>query len=227
LVAISALTASIEEAYALAAAIRGEGIAVVLGGLHVTACPDEASRHADAIVIGDGEPVWNDVLSDAAAGMLKPRYQPARPFDLRQSPVPRFDLLRGSERPRYTIQTERGCPFACEFCGASRLLGPFREKPVERVIAELAAITQQSRRPTVELADDNTFAGRRDARELLSALEQSGVRYFTEVDWRIGERPEIVERLAASGCVQVLVGIESLRTRYDGMGPQSRQRSPA
>ena len=73
LVAISALTASIEEAYALAAAIRGEGIAVVLGGLHVTACPDEASRHADAIVIGDGEPVWNDVLSDAAAGMLKPR----------------------------------------------------------------------------------------------------------------------------------------------------------
>jgi radical SAM superfamily enzyme YgiQ (UPF0313 family) len=110
---------------------------------------------------------------------------------------------------------------ACDFCGASRLLGPYREKPAAAVARELGAITARSRHPYVELADDNTFAVRRDATELLDVLERSGVRYFTEADWRIGERPEILERLAASGCVQVLAGIESLAPRHRGMGSKA------
>jgi len=75
----------------------------------------------------------------------------------------------------------------------------------------------------VELADDNTFAGRRDAPELLAALADGGIRYFTECDWRIGERHEILANLADSGCVQVLVGIESLVFRYPGMGAKQAE----
>jgi radical SAM superfamily enzyme YgiQ (UPF0313 family) len=220
LVAISALTASILDAYSLADRLRAQGVRVVLGGLHVTVCPDEAALHADAIVIGDGEPVWPAILADAAAGSLRARYQ-ASPFDLANAPIPRFDLLGDRSRPRFTLQTARGCPLACDFCGASRLLGPFREKPVERIEAELAALCRVQRRPYIELADDNTFAGRREASALLGALERSGVRYFTEADWRIGERPEVVERLAASGCVQVLMGFESLVHPHAGMGAKS------
>jgi len=218
LVGISALTASITEAYSLSAALRAEGIKVVMGGLHVTSLPDEAARHVDAVVVGDGEPVWREVLDDAKAGSLRASYHAARPFNLADAPVPRFDLLGTQERPRFTLQTARGCPFACEFCGASRLLGPFREKPAANIERELSAITRLHRHATIELADDNTFAGRRNARDLLAAFERSGVRYFTEADWRIGERPEVLERLAASGCVQVLVGIESLVFRHPGMG---------
>jgi radical SAM superfamily enzyme YgiQ (UPF0313 family) len=216
--AISALTASILEAYALADRLRGEGVQVVIGGLHATVCPDEASHHADAVVIGDGEPVWRQVLTDAESLRLRPFYRSARPFDLAASPLPRYDLFGPRERPRFTLQTARGCPLACEFCGASRLLGPFREKPLDRIEAELTALRTLARRPIVELADDNTFAGRRSAPDLLSALARSNIRYFTEADWRIGERPELVDRLAASGCVQVLVGLERLRRRYHGMG---------
>lgn len=72
-VAISALTASIIEAYALADRLRQHRIRVVLGGLHLTACPEEASQHADSIVIGPGELVWPQLLADAAAGNLAKR----------------------------------------------------------------------------------------------------------------------------------------------------------
>jgi radical SAM superfamily enzyme YgiQ (UPF0313 family) len=98
------------------------------------------------------------------------------------------------------------------------LLGSFEEKPVANIVRELAAITAINSRPLVELADDNTFAGGRDPAALLEALKRAGARYFTESDWRIGERPDVLAGLAASGCVQVLVGIESLVFRYPGMG---------
>lgn len=218
LVAISALTASIMEAYRLSDALRAEGIRVVLGGLHVTACPDEARQRADAIVIGDGEPVWPQVLADAEAGELRPVYRASRPFDLSEAPLPKLDLLGPSERPRYTLQASRGCPFACDFCAASRLLGPFRVKPAERIRAELEAIRAIDPKPFIELADDNTFAkgGPHDA--TLDAFADSGARWFTEADWRLGENPAVLERLASAGCVQVLVGLESLVHAHAGMG---------
>ncbi len=221
LVAISALTASILDAYTLADRLRAQGARVVIGGLHVTAMPDEAAAHADAIVIGDGEPVWKQVLEDAAADRLQKRYRAGRPFDLAEAPIPRFDLLGNRERPRFTLQTARGCPLACDFCGASRMLGPFREKPVGKIREELDALLAMKMRPYIELADDNTFAGRRNSVELLKALSRPGVRYFTEADWRIGEKPELVEGLAASGCVQVLMGFESLIHTHAGMGAKS------
>src|SRR6478736_2970543 len=127
-VAISALTASIEQAYRLCTDLRQRQIPTVLGGLHVTACPDEASRFADSVVIGSGEGVWPDILQDAISGTLSPIYRAPRQRTTATNkwPVPRFDLI-GPNPLRFTLQTARGCPLACDFCGASRLLGPFRE----------------------------------------------------------------------------------------------------
>jgi len=216
-VAISALTASILEAYELARRLRAEGVRCVLGGLHVTAVPDEAASHADSIVVGDGESSWPALLCDAERGELRPVYRSDAPFSLAHSPVPRFDLV-GGRRPRFTVQSSRGCPLACDFCGASRLLGPFRRKPVERLRAELDAIRVIDPKPFVELADDNTFAAGGPHLDLLAALAESGARWFTEADWRLGENQAVLSRLAASGCVQVLVGLESLVHVPGGMG---------
>jgi radical SAM superfamily enzyme YgiQ (UPF0313 family) len=218
LVAVSALTASILDAYHFCDRLRAGGSTVVIGGLHATVSSVEAQRHCDAVVVGEGEPVWQQVLMDAEAGQMRKEYRSTLPFDLSQSPVPRFDLLGTVERPRMTLQTERGCPFACEFCGASRMLGVYREKPLANIERELAAMQQVVSRPWLELADDNTFADRRDSSRLLELLASSHSRYFTESDWRVGERPDVLRSLAASGCVQVLVGIESLTFRYPGMG---------
>lgn len=219
LVALSALTASVDEAYRFSALLRTRGLRVVLGGLHATACAAEAARHVDAVVVGEGEPVWPRVLADAESGELQPIYRASAPFDLAGAPVPRFDLLtQPGRRPRLTLQTQRGCPFACDFCGASRLLGAFREKPNDNLRREIEAIRSLVPDPLLELADDNTFAGSRDFTPLFAALATSGARYFTEADWRLGERPELLAPLAQSGCVQVLVGIESLIFRHPGMG---------
>jgi radical SAM superfamily enzyme YgiQ (UPF0313 family) len=217
LVAISALTASTLDAYGLSDRLRAAGLRTVIGGLHATSLPDEAAAHCDAVVIGPGENVWHALLADVEANCLQRVYDARMVRAAPNWAMPRFDLIAGSPA-RYTLQTARGCPLACDFCAASRLLGPFVEKPVERVAAELAAIQRLARRPLIELADDNTFAGTRDPAPLFDALEASGARYFTEADWRIGERPEILAGLARSGCVQVLMGIESLVFRYPGMG---------
>ena len=136
-VAVSALTASIREAYSFIDALRIRGVPTVIGGLHATACSVEAGDHANAVVVGDGEPVWVQVLDDASAGKLSGVYQSRHPFDLSDSRPPRFDLAAALPRSRYTIQTQRGCPFACEFCAASRLLGRFREKPSHLLRGEL------------------------------------------------------------------------------------------
>jgi hypothetical protein len=103
------------------------------------------------------------------------------------------------------------------------LLGAFHEKPIAHIRDELRVIAGHSPRPLIELADDNTFAGTRDPHELFRALAEVDARYFTEADWRIGERNDILQGLATSGCVQVLMGIESLVFRYPGMGAKQAE----
>ncbi len=222
LVAISALTPSANDAYSFGDRLRSENIRSVFGGLHATGCPDESTQHFDAVCTGEGELVWPDVLRDATEGRLQKRYDAVRTGRELAWPRPRFDLL-AQPRARWTVQSQRGCPLACEFCGASRLISRFREKPVDRLRDELSEIVRLDPRPTIELADDNTFAGVRDPEPLLAALADSRARYFTEVDWRIGERPALLRDLAASGCVQVLVGIESLVFRFPGMGAKEAE----
>jgi radical SAM superfamily enzyme YgiQ (UPF0313 family) len=218
---MSALTASAPQAYALADKLRAENVPTVFGGLHATTCADEAAAHFDAVCLGEGELVWRQVLSDVCDGKLQPRYAAMRTNLEIDWPVPKFELLADRPLARWTLQTQRGCPLACEFCAASRMISRFREKPLGRVREELAAIKQLDPRPVIELADDNTFVGRRDPEPLLVAFAHADARYFTEVDWRVGERPALVRQLAASGCVQVLVGIESLVFRHPGMGSKT------
>lgn len=215
LVAISALTPSVLEAYRLSDSLRERQLTTVLGGLHVSVCPQEARQHTDCIVIGSAEPVWLQVLQDLEQGELQPVYRTSRSGTMQNWPLPRFDLLGTVQR--YTLQTQRGCPFACDFCGASRLLDTFQEKPLEHIRRELEVITRLRPRTLLELADDNTFAGSRDAVALIETLGSFGVRWFTEADWRLGERTELLPHLAASGCMQVLTGLESLVFRYPGM----------
>lgn len=218
LVAVSCLTASALEAYDLCRRLRARDVKTVIGGLHVSALPDEAARFCDAVVVGEGEGVWPAVLADLEAGRLAPRYRAAAPFPPDAAPVPRFDLLGGTPPPRFTLQTARGCPLACEFCGASRLLGAYREKPVERIRAELDRLGIAAAAAPLELADDNSFVRPGRGEELAAAFAGRGIRWFTESDWRLGERPAEVARLAEAGLVQVLVGIESLVFRHPGTG---------
>jgi radical SAM superfamily enzyme YgiQ (UPF0313 family) len=210
-VAISSFSAQIKEAYLLADRYREAGVIVILGGLHVTALPDEALEHTDCVVIGEGEPVWPKLISDLTRGKLQRVYDSRdTPFNLGSSPMPLFELLDIERYNRLTVQTQRGCPFNCEFCAASIRLSPtYRVKPVDRVIAEIRRIKDIWPKPFVEFADDNTFANRKHAKDLLRALVPEDIRWFTESDISLARDSELLGLLRDSGCAQVLIGLES------------------
>lgn len=233
LVAISTFTAQAPEAYALADRFRRAGVPVFMGGLHVTARPDEALRHCDAVVAGEGELAWPRLLRDWERGDLARLYLARRPgylplpklpisekaivrieedFSLDDAPIPRYDLLDPTRYNRLTVQTARGCPHKCEFCASSIFLTPrYKVKPAGRVIAEIRAIKRVWPRPFIEFADDNSFVARPGAKALLRALAAERVRWFTEADISIAGDPELLALMRDAGCKQVLIGLESPR----------------
>lgn len=212
LVGISSFTAQIDEAYALADRYRAAGVPVVLGGLHVSLMPEEASAHADSIVLYGAEGAWPTLVSDFRAGRMRARYEGLRTqvFDDRNYVMPRFDLIAGRSYNRMTVQTSRGCPLDCEFCAASiRITSSYQQKPVEHVVAEIRQALDVRRQPFFEFADDNTFVNKKWGKALLRAIEPLGIRWFTETDISIADDDELLDLLAASGCRQVLIGLES------------------
>lgn len=221
LAAISTMTAQVRDAYEVADALRANGTRVVIGGLHATKLPEEALDHVDAVVVGEGEITWPRLLSDFRAGRLERIYQPApgEEYDLGDSPIPRFDLLNLDLYNRLTVQTSRGCPFVCDFCASSIFLTrKYKTKPVDRVIAEIRAIKQRWPRPFIEFADDNSFARPDHYKEMLRALAEEDVHWFTECDISIARDPALLDLMHAAGCRQVLIGLESpLAAGLDGV----------
>ena len=224
LVAISSYSAQIDEAYALAAKCGDAGTPAVMGGPHVTVLPDEALRFCDAVVIGEGEPCWQELVSDCEAGRLRSRYD-ARPadYDLAESPIPAFELLDIAKYNRLTVQTSRGCPHHCEFCAGSILLTDrYKKKPVEKVLQEIDTILEIWQKPFVEFADDDSFVDREWWRELLPALRKRDIRWFTETDIAVAEDEELLTMMKQSGCAQVLIGLESpIPAGLDGLEMKS------
>ena len=214
LVAISSLTARIDDAYLLADRFRARGIPVVIGGIHASVLPREALEHCDAVVVGSAEGIWRRVLADVEAGRMRGIYRSdtSHVFADDSYVMPAFRLMAGRQYNRITVQTSRGCPRACEFCGASRLISAkFQQKPVARVVDEILEARRWIDRPFFEFADDNTFLDRRYARELVKALVPLGIRWFTETDASVADDLELCDLLAESGCRQLLIGFESPR----------------
>lgn len=213
LVAFSTFTAMAYECYELADRHRAAGIPVVLGGLHATLVPEEARQHFDAVCVGEGENLWPQIIEDANAGKLQPFYRQkeGEVYDIKRTPVPRFDLFDIKKYNRLTVQTSRGCPLDCEFCAASKIYGRYRIKPVDQVMSEIDAILEIWRDPFIEFADDNTFVNKRWSKEFMRRLQEREVRWFTETDVSAADDLELIDLMAESGCQQVLVGLESTR----------------
>ncbi|MFH1023004.1 MAG: radical SAM protein [Planctomycetota bacterium] len=211
LAAISSYSAQIDEAYALAQRFKALGIPTVIGGPHVTALPDEATRYCDAVVLGEGECSWLQVLDDAEHDRLQPFYR-ANPkgYDLADAPMPAFELLDISKYNRLTVQTSRGCPHHCEFCASSVILTrTYKQKPAAKVLEEIGRILAIWDRPFIEFADDNSFVNHAYWKELLKPLKGKGLKWFAETDISVADDEELLDLMRETGCAQVLIGLES------------------
>lgn len=210
LVGLTAMTSTAPRAYEIADKFRERGVPVILGGIHATALPQEASLHADTVVLGEAEGVMNDVINDFKIGKLKRFYQATERPSLVDLPLPRWDLLNGSKY--YTevnmVQTTRGCPFNCSFCSVSDFFGQtYRTRPIPDVVRE---IKQLNSRTPLFIVDDNVAGRPVYARELFKALIPLNIRWFGQSSVLIARDEELLRLAARSGCLGLFIGFESL-----------------
>jgi len=207
LVAITVEAFTARRAYEIAAAYRERGVRVVMGGMHATLLPDEVAEHADAVVTGDAEAVWPQVVADAHEGRLAPRYHGACSTP-QPGARPRRDLYRGKGYlPVALVQFGRGCRHHCAFCAVGAYFAHHHHaRPVDEVVAEIAA----SGRRDFFFVDDNLVADPAAAKELLRALAPLGVRWVSQASVDHTHDPEMLRLFAESGCLGNVIGFESL-----------------
>ena len=216
LVGITAFTSQAARAYELASRFRHHGTPVVIGGIHATMRREEASRYADAVVIGEAEGVWRQVLEDVRHGGLRRWYEGGF-ADMDEMPVARHDLVDG----KYafgSIQTTRGCPLNCSFCSVTSFNGTrFRQRPIEHVIRELKHVKEKR----VLIVDDNLIGTRHEHIERAKDLFRAMIRADLKKAWvaqstiNVADDNELLALAAAAGCSGLFIGFES--PRPDGL----------
>lgn len=210
LVAFTSFTSTVNRAYELAAVYRTKGIPTVIGGIHASMMPDEATQYVDSVVINEAESVWKEVIRDAESGRLKKTYR-GEWLSLAGLPQPRTDLFH----PDYvfgSIQTGRGCPMKCDFCSVHTFNGSkFRQRPVEEVLDEFEKIPQQR----IFIVDDNLIGYSQRSFERAKSIFRGLIERNIKKDWfcqasiNVADDDELLQLAAESGCRLILLGIES------------------
>ena len=208
LVAFSVETYTARRAYQLADAYRAAGVQVVMGGYHPTFLPEESLEHADAVVVGDAEGAWEQLLSDFKAGRLQSTYRGDNNAPLEDYRIER-SIYRGKKyNPVELAQYGRGCRYACDFCSIHAFYGKsVRSRPIDGLRAELETL---SRRKLLFFVDDNLFGRRDDLLALLAMLRPMKLRWSCQISIDVAREDELLDRMAEAGCKFVLIGFESL-----------------
>jgi radical SAM superfamily enzyme YgiQ (UPF0313 family) len=212
LVAFSTIPRHVDRAYAHAAVLSARGITTVAGGMHVSAIPEEALEHFDAIVEGEAEPIWASLLADVEAGTLQRHYVSG--FD-----QPLDDLGLPDRRyihPGYklaSVSTSRSCNNRCSFC----YMGSFENKayrtiPTDTVVEDFRQVTQKA----IVLTDAN-FLGFTDEdvesrKVLCEALIRAnlGKYWAAQITADVVRHPDLLDLLYRAGCRMAFIGFESV-----------------
>jgi len=209
LVGITAITITAKRAYNIADTFRAKGVKVILGGSHPSALPKEAIQHADAVVIGEAEEIWANVIEDFKANKLQRIYSQREQPSLINLPMPRRDLFPvGAYYFRNTISTTRGCPYACSFCSVTSFFGhTYRCRPVEEILKEIETLNHKK---LIFFVDDNIVGKPKFAKELFRALIPYKLKWVAQASITIAGDDELLKLAAESGCMILLIGFETL-----------------
>ncbi len=207
LVGITVQIYSARRSYEIAAEYRKRGVPVIMGGMHPTLIPEEASQHADSIFISDAERLWLQVLDDARNGKLKPVYE-GEPSAPQPDTFTRFDLYKEKKYlPVTLLQFGRGCRFVCTFCATSAYFDHSHHyREVERVIAEI----ERQDRKIVFFVDDNIVSDFEAAKALFRELISLKIHWMSQASINMTRDRELMDLMARSGCLGHVIGLESI-----------------
>lgn len=217
LVGITSMTTTVQRGYEIADHFRKRGIQVVMGGMHVSALPEEALQHCDSVVVGEAENLWPTALRDFEQDRLRPIYRHENGWpSLADLPNPDWEQYRAKKYlPVHFVETTRGCPIDCEFCAVSTAFGgKYRNRPLPEVMVELRGLRPFDGLFTLKncvfFVDDNIISNRAYAREFLSRIADLKIRWFAQASMNLARDPEILKLCQKSGCVGVFIGFETL-----------------
>ena len=210
LVGITAFTSQANRAYEISTYFRSQGVPVVMGGIHATMCQEEAMERVDAVVTGEAEGIWPQVLEDERNGELKRRYDGGL-AEISDVPIARHDLLPAGYACG-AIQTTRGCPLNCSFCSVTAFNGAhYRQRPIADVVREFKLIREKH----VLVVDDNLIGTRREhiarAKDLFRAMAQANLRkqWVAQASINFADDEELLALAAKAGCIGVFIGFET------------------
>ncbi|MWV45887.1 radical SAM protein [Paenibacillus sp. HJL G12] len=206
-VGITANTPAAPHAYELAAAYRKRGVKVVIGGPHATLMPEEVQLHADAVVVGEGELVWPQLLADVEAGCLKPVYRSCQLPDLKNMPAPRWDLIKGRVYGKGVTIATRGCPFGCEYCTIPQM---YQRRMRYRPVADIVEHMKRMPGRALIFWDDNIGANKAYAKELFKAIAPYKRWWTSQATADVAFDDEFMELAAQSGCKALFLGLETI-----------------
>jgi radical SAM superfamily enzyme YgiQ (UPF0313 family) len=208
LAAITIETYTARRGYEIAAEYRARGVPVILGGMHATLLPAEASLHADSIFLGDAETVWSEVVDDARHRRLKPRYEGPPGVGQIGRVLPRRDLFRGKGYlPLTLMQYVRGCRFACKFCAVTQY---FDKKHYVREIDDVLREIEAQDRKFIFFIDDNIASDHKALYEFCHALIPMKVHWVSQASLDVTRDRELMELLERAGNWGNVTGFESI-----------------
>jgi radical SAM superfamily enzyme YgiQ (UPF0313 family) len=233
LVGLTAQTPVAPRAYQIAAEFKKRGVPVVVGGVHASMLPEEALQHVDAVVVGEAEEVWPGLIEDLKKGQLKRIYQGNGFIDPSKLPVPRRELLNEKFYfPLKLLETTRGCPHHCDFCGVSRFFGfRYRSRPIREIDRELKTLFPERsvmnpllkkilslfskdlsyflKRRLLYIIDSNIAGDKRFCLDLVSLLKNYDLLWWGHAPVSVAFDQKLLEGFSESGCIALNIGFES------------------
>ena len=191
------------------------GVQVVAGGpLFTTEYED--FEGVDHFILNEAEITLLDFLNDLKAGHPKRIYQTKEFADMHETPPPLWNLINFKHYATMSVQYSRGCPFNCDFCNVTALLGHrMRLKSSAQILTELDSLYESGWRSGIFFVDDNLIGNKHMLKEdLLPALikwrkDKSGIYFHTEVSINLADDPELMRLMVLAGFNQVFIGIET------------------